>query len=201
MATKPTTLPQWATTGTVTEPSAGKKALGWIAEKPPFAYLNWILNLVYQWIQYLDAPVGTGSNPGFSATGGPTNGTGLKGTGGGTTGLGVHGVAAANGAGVCGEATAGSGVTGTCTTGVGVVGVSTGSGNGVEAGSIGTGYALHVSGDMTSPVKAAIHIAAQDTQPTGPNAIGDIYMTTAGVLKVCTVAGQPGTWVSVGSQT
>lgn len=37
--------------------------------------------------------------------------------------------------------------------------------------------------------------------PTGPNVVGDIYMTTAGVLKVCTVAGTPGTFVSVGGQT
>lgn len=39
------------------------------------------------------------------------------------------------------------------------------------------------------------------SQPTGPNVIGDLYMTTAGVLKVCTAAGTPGTWVSVGAQT
>lgn len=37
--------------------------------------------------------------------------------------------------------------------------------------------------------------------PTGPNVVGDLYMTTAGVLKVCTVAGTPGTFVSVGTQT
>ncbi len=37
--------------------------------------------------------------------------------------------------------------------------------------------------------------------PTGPNVVGDLYMTTAGVLKVCTVAGTPGTFVSVGAQT
>lgn len=38
-------------------------------------------------------------------------------------------------------------------------------------------------------------------QPTGPNVIGDLYMTTAGVVKVCTVAGTPGTFVSVGTQS
>ena len=38
-------------------------------------------------------------------------------------------------------------------------------------------------------------------QPSGPNVVGQVYMTTAGVMKVCTVAGSPGTWVSVGSQT
>lgn len=30
--------------------------------------------------------------------------------------------------------------------------------------------------------------------------VGDMYMETGGVLKVCTVAGTPGTWVSVGAQ-
>lgn len=39
------------------------------------------------------------------------------------------------------------------------------------------------------------------SQPSGPNRVGDLYMTVAGVLKACTVAGSPGTWVSVGSQT
>lgn len=42
---------------------------------------------------------------------------------------------------------------------------------------------------------------AVGAQPTGANVIGALYMTTAGVLKVCTVAGSPGTWISVGSQT
>lgn len=31
--------------------------------------------------------------------------------------------------------------------------------------------------------------------------VGDMYMTTAGVLKVCTTAGTPGTWTSAGAQT
>jgi len=42
---------------------------------------------------------------------------------------------------------------------------------------------------------------AVGAEPTGPNVIGALYMTTVGVVKVCTVAGSPGTWVSVGSQT
>lgn len=36
--------------------------------------------------------------------------------------------------------------------------------------------------------------------PAGPNAVGELYVTDAGVLRVCTAAGSPGTWVSVGSQ-
>jgi hypothetical protein len=38
-------------------------------------------------------------------------------------------------------------------------------------------------------------------EPTGPNVVGQLYSTTAGVLKICTVAGTPGTWVSVGGQS
>ena len=65
---------------------------------------------------------------------------------------------------------------------------------------LGTGYAAYLKADTTSPVHAVLHLEPQDTQPSGPNVVGDVYVTTAGVLKICTVAGTPGTWVSVGSQ-
>ncbi len=39
------------------------------------------------------------------------------------------------------------------------------------------------------------------TEPTGPNVVGDMYATDAGILKICTVAGTPGTFESVGAQT
>jgi hypothetical protein len=56
--------------------------------------------------------------------------------------------------------------------------------------------ALIIAGNNTlAPVKFT-----PTTQPTGPNAVGDMYMNSSGVLKVCTVAGTPGTWVSVGAQ-
>lgn len=64
-----------------------------------------------------------------------------------------------------------------------------------------TGSRFVITGDTTSPARASVSLTPQDTQPTGPNAVGDMYMTAAGVLKVCTAAGSPGTWVSVGSQT
>lgn len=62
-------------------------------------------------------------------------------------------------------------------------------------------YALTVTGKTSAPIKAGLRLVPQSAQPTGPNQIGDIYVTTAGVLKICTVAGTPGTWVSVGAQT
>ena len=99
MAEKPTTLPQWATDGGATlEPAAGVKASGFVVgTRPPARWMNWILNTTYQWMQYLDAPVGTGSGAGISATGGSTDGTGLVGTGGSTDGIGVQGYGAGDG--------------------------------------------------------------------------------------------------------
>ncbi len=36
-------------------------------------------------------------------------------------------------------------------------------------------------------------------EPTGPNVVGDLYVSAAGVLYSCTVAGTPGTWAAVGA--
>jgi hypothetical protein len=49
------------------------------------------------------------------------------------------------------------------------------------------------SGKLKLPVKASA--------PAGPNVVGEMYVATGGVLKICTAAGSPGTWVSVGAQT
>ena len=44
-------LPIWATdSGATSEPSALKKAAGWIAEIPQFVYQNWWQNNVYRWV-------------------------------------------------------------------------------------------------------------------------------------------------------
>lgn len=60
------------------------------------------------------------------------------------------------------------------------------------------GYAV-VADNGAVPTKAPARIAPS-AEPTGPNRIGDVYVTLAGVMKICTVAGTPGTWVSVGAQ-
>ena len=53
---KPTKLPRWATTGSVTEPTEAKKDSGWLAaEKPPAQFFNWLFNIINQWCVYLDA--------------------------------------------------------------------------------------------------------------------------------------------------
>lgn len=53
---KPTLKPIWATGGgaAIVEPSGPKKALGWVVEKPPHEFFNWLLNLIYQWIEWFD---------------------------------------------------------------------------------------------------------------------------------------------------
>ncbi len=118
---------------------------------------------------------------------------GLKGVGG-ATGDGVVGEGGATGSGVTGTsgATAGHGVNGICLNAeeYGVVGQN-------QAG----GVALAAIGDATLPARGAFFVSPQNAQPTGPNAVGDMYVTTAGVLKICTAAGTPGTWTSVGAQT
>lgn len=53
---KPTKYPEWADGGSavITEPSGAKKLLGWIIEKPPYQFFNWLFNLIYQWINWFD---------------------------------------------------------------------------------------------------------------------------------------------------
>ena len=53
---KPSAKPEWATDGgaLVLEPPSGKKTQGWIVEKPPVRYWNWLLLKTYQWIDYLE---------------------------------------------------------------------------------------------------------------------------------------------------
>lgn len=55
MAAKPSTTPRWADVGgAITVPSSGKQNVGWAAgERPPAQFLNWLFNLIYQWILYL----------------------------------------------------------------------------------------------------------------------------------------------------
>jgi hypothetical protein len=168
-----------------------------------------------------DGSSGTG---GITATASVTNGVGgtfvglgtgagVVGTGGATNGGGVQGYATANGVGVYGKG-AGSG------SAAGYFEVVSGSANALYADAIdgvavvatsataaaitataAANYGLVVQGDTTSPAKAAFRIVPQDAQPSGPNAVGDLYVSTAGKLNICTVAGSPGTWVVVGTQS
>lgn len=82
-----------------------------------------------------------------------------------------------------------------------------------QAGNVGWGAALTtylqaIGASFADTILTATGTSARapffitpSAEPTGPNVVGQLYMTTAGVLKVCTSAGTPGTWVSVGGQT
>lgn len=53
----PVEFPEWATGGgaAIDEPLTAEKELGWVnAMKPPAGWLNWWMNLVYQWIVWFD---------------------------------------------------------------------------------------------------------------------------------------------------
>lgn len=115
-----------------------------------------------------------------------------------TSGNGIYGVST-SGYGGNFDSSTNHGVHGTSSTSYGVYGYS-GTSYGVY-GLSGSSYGVVAESDTTSPAKAAFRIVPQDTEPSGANAVGDMYVTTVGVLKICTVAGTPGTWVSVGAQT
>lgn len=44
----------WASGGAKTDPGGVKLALGWIAEKPPYQYFNWLLNKYDQMLQHFE---------------------------------------------------------------------------------------------------------------------------------------------------
>lgn len=49
-------LPEWATSGTVVEPSSGKKNTGWVdGEFPPAEYFNWLSKSTYEWLLWVSS--------------------------------------------------------------------------------------------------------------------------------------------------
>lgn len=61
---KPTKIPEWADTGVIVEPSEAKKDSGWVApELPPDTFFNWHMNLVGQWVKWLDERLLEGTGP------------------------------------------------------------------------------------------------------------------------------------------
>jgi hypothetical protein len=52
---KPASLPRWADAGgDIQEPSSGKKDVGWTGERAKYQWMNWWMNLMYQWTSYLN---------------------------------------------------------------------------------------------------------------------------------------------------
>ena len=50
MTTRPTDIPVWATSGTITEPSSGQQAAGFLLQDfPPFQWVNWFWNRTALW--------------------------------------------------------------------------------------------------------------------------------------------------------
>lgn len=147
MSVKPTTLPRWANVGgLVVVPPSGKQDVGHVpGERPPAQYENWIKNLSYQWLSYLNTLLTTGGGAADNIdTSGNAHFGGTLGIGGATTiggTLGVTGNATLSGT---------LGVTGATTVGgtLGVTGDTTLSGNATLAANKnlklqGTGYLQH----------------------------------------------------------
>lgn len=53
---KPAEKPEWATdvAADVETPLPGKQVLGWISEKPPYQWFNWLAKFTYLWINYFE---------------------------------------------------------------------------------------------------------------------------------------------------
>lgn len=126
---------------------------------------------------------GRGAGAGHGILGESTGaGAGVRGEGS-TTGPGVYGLGAAAAASYAVQGLAGHAAAfaikgeadASATTGGGVHGLGHGTGYGVWAQSQEGGYALLVTGDLTSPVAASCRIAPQDTEPSGADAEGDLY--------------------------
>ena len=118
----------------------------------------------------------------------------------------MRGTASGSGSGVYGDGgSSGTGVYGTTTSGGNNSGVS---GNNSNVAGFGgdfsntDGIVLRLSQGYAggAPVKATLRFQGGPA-PTGACEVGDMYVTNSGVLKICTAAGTPGTWVSVGAQT
>ena len=54
---EPIALPEWATNEVnVVEPTGGRKAAGWEpSQRPPAGYFNWLGNVTYKWLEWLNA--------------------------------------------------------------------------------------------------------------------------------------------------
>lgn len=155
MATKPVKLPRWATDpgADVVEPSEGQKDDGWdVSDRPPAGWWNWLQELNYDWLLWIDTVFDDGSAGNIVAVAGlesvatETNGVGVKGTGGSGNGIGVVGLATGTAYGGWFEAD---------TDGTGVAGVGKVNGPGVagNGGSAGDGGQFQGGGGVAVGVR------------------------------------------------
>lgn len=172
---KPSAVPEWNSGGANnTEPSAGKKTLGYtLNDQPVSGHLNWWMKLVYDWSLYLRDLFSrsvVGSSASESATNaigldftGKGNAEGVVGRGGSNGGTGVAGIGGAtNGTGVTGTGGATNGYGGAfygAGTGLGlyaVGGASAGSGGINAAGGTGGGVGADCVSTGTAGTYAAV---------------------------------------------
>ena len=175
---RPSSLPVWATSGSITVPGGGKQAAGWIAnDTPPYQYENWFWNLLYQWVLWLSLLVfddGATFNNVTQAAAVTGNSTGA-------TGLDAYGVVGyAHGFG------SGGSFTGSATGSTGVVGIG-GPGAG---GATASGGRFFAASDNST---AALHLGAQ-AAPTYA-ASGDVYLDNGNLnLSLYSAASGSAAW-------
>lgn len=189
MATKPTTVPTWNTGGTNrTAPSAGELAAGYaVNQVPASSKLNWWMNLVGSWLDYLNGLVATANT--WTATqtftggvAGPLAATGPAAGTGGTSGdafVGTGGAAPVDG--VAGRGLVVTGGAGTTNSDGGVaarvVGGASGPNSNAGRALWATGGASAISGSRGAP-------AAFLEGGSGPGGFGAAAEIGAGHLKL-----------------
>ncbi len=161
----------------------------------------------------------TGTGAGVTGTGGATSGVGGVFSAAGGNSAGATGAGNGTGSGLEGTAGAGAGAfgvlgaTSNAANAAGVVGRSSHAGSqgvfaqklagtganeaALYADSTAGGYAAVFSGDGSTPVRAAVRIVPQDTDPSSPQT-GDLYVNS-GTGKLMIYNG--GAWVVVGTQS
>lgn len=145
---------------------------------------------------------GGGTTPAIAGTGGTGHGVAfISGTSLGSAGVygqGVNTAAQTYGGRFIGGSGGGGGagiyVTAGGSAGWGAVIEGTGSGYGVHATGV-NGEALYLVCDSTSPAKACMFMTPQDAQPSAAAVVGNMYLTSAGRLRIIQTAGTPGTAV------
>ncbi|MBP8808749.1 MAG: hypothetical protein KBG48_24990 [Kofleriaceae bacterium] len=190
---KPTTLPRWATgLAVITEPTEPEKDTGFVPGTPASAaHTNWLLNRLYQWLQYLDDPAtvtagsivaggltvngGTITTPGISAGALTATSATVSGS------LSATGAATVGGAlGVTGRVTASGGIT------VPVGQTATLQGATTVGGTLGVTGAATFSSGLTVPTGQVA--ALQGPASVGANLTVGGTATVAGTLGVTGLA-------------
>jgi hypothetical protein len=185
-----------------TEPSSGKKDTGWVLDdEPPSSFFNWLHYRYYQWLRWFDersfdgATVldwllqGVDAGAGTDLQGGDLTLSGGQATGDGSSVVEIK--AATRGAAGASTRTPESYIQCNGDTLAGptergailvskklAVGLASGDADAAEIATLGTGHALAIGADITSPAKSALAITPQDADPSTAPANGDVYVNS-----------------------